>query len=745
MSAQVRAAGLLVYRQLNDTIEYLLLQASYPPFHWTPPKGHVDPGEDEWQAALRETKEEAGIDANKLEIHKDFEHVMYYDTKEGHKSVTYWLARFLDSKDVALSHEHQNMKWSPLQESIALSKFKEMETMLRSAEEYLTKKQVSIALSFRSLSFGPAAKCPWPWLEIAQIRTRDAVFVFPSSRCVSIHPEMPNLAKRRKQTKPEKFPSTPDAQESHTQLLKKDTLFGPFSIHEVEAKSPEEPILDVYDSQGCIHRFLISDNSASPLLQVQSVPDYSRVNSLLIRKDPETCYLLTLDTIDGFSNLVVLLVASVADLKNMKEDIKSDSVATTEVDENRERPTKKEVKKFCCVMCQEWFSTSEDLVEHVNYSCTQPPSAIMSVTTKSQSNFLPSLVDMEKESPPVEDPKSEDTQKNGSKSLPKVDTSKISLDLSAKLSAPILLPVAVHDEDSIKVLGPPQFVIPVVVGKNSNVVHPNLLVHPQLCKNINLPERIQMDNGLPNFFLNLTTECPMNSSTNQPQNPPISMKRKSDEPAPLDLSTKIPKTVPFTLNPSKLDLMSNLPKVVTNPSLLQLSSLLSGQIPTTSILPPPVPVLVNQDENSRKFKCACGIEFAKEDTFTGHKNFYCRFRPQANEEANKQSSIKVPEACPHCDFQPSSTSQLNQHVRQQHSVVKCYSCRLCGYRGYSLRGIRCHLKDHINTKGNVGAELEAIFNTFFNEITTNSKPFCYDQCNQSSPSPELSTDRNCDS
>lgn len=92
---------------------------------------------------MRETKEEANIDADKLEIHKDFQHVMYYNTNEGHKSVTYWLAKFLDSKEVALSHEHQNMKWSPLEESIALSKFKEMETMLRSAEEYLKKKQAS--------------------------------------------------------------------------------------------------------------------------------------------------------------------------------------------------------------------------------------------------------------------------------------------------------------------------------------------------------------------------------------------------------------------------------------------------------------------------------------------------------------------------------------------------------------------------------------------------------------------------
>lgn len=37
-----RAAGFLIFRQLNDQIEYLLLKASYGSRHWTPPKGLFD-------------------------------------------------------------------------------------------------------------------------------------------------------------------------------------------------------------------------------------------------------------------------------------------------------------------------------------------------------------------------------------------------------------------------------------------------------------------------------------------------------------------------------------------------------------------------------------------------------------------------------------------------------------------------------------------------------------------------------
>lgn len=142
----VRAAGMLVYRISNNTIEYLLLQASYPPFHWTPPKGHLDPGEDELTAALRETKEEAGIDKDKLEVHKDFDIVLQYQVKQSSrysqevtkdKTVKYWLAKLNDSNAVKLSEEHKAMKWAPLEEAIKISKFPEMERLFRSAEKYL--------------------------------------------------------------------------------------------------------------------------------------------------------------------------------------------------------------------------------------------------------------------------------------------------------------------------------------------------------------------------------------------------------------------------------------------------------------------------------------------------------------------------------------------------------------------------------------------------------------------------------
>jgi 8-oxo-dGTP diphosphatase len=54
-----RAAGAVVYRVHNNTPEILLILDQYQ--RWTLPKGHLDPGETEEQAAVREVLEETSV------------------------------------------------------------------------------------------------------------------------------------------------------------------------------------------------------------------------------------------------------------------------------------------------------------------------------------------------------------------------------------------------------------------------------------------------------------------------------------------------------------------------------------------------------------------------------------------------------------------------------------------------------------------------------------------------------------
>lgn len=134
-----RAAGFIIYRRMDDTIQYLLLQASNQNHHWTPPKGHVDPGEDDLTTAFRETVEESAIKKEDLEVHQDITDQLHYQAWGKEKVVTYWLARLI-RPDVAvtLSHEHQDYKWLGITEAIELAGFKDMQNTLQKFHKALT-------------------------------------------------------------------------------------------------------------------------------------------------------------------------------------------------------------------------------------------------------------------------------------------------------------------------------------------------------------------------------------------------------------------------------------------------------------------------------------------------------------------------------------------------------------------------------------------------------------------------------
>ncbi|XP_010879145.2 bis(5'-nucleosyl)-tetraphosphatase [asymmetrical] [Esox lucius] len=143
----LRACGFLVFRRLAQptspgVIEYLLLQTSYGQHHWTPPKGHVDPGEDDLTTALRETQEEAGLGAEHLQVLDGFLQELHYTVKGRPKDVLYWLAELRDPKtEVTLSAEHQDYRWARLEEACSLAQYKDLQDTLRAAQRHLDSQQ----------------------------------------------------------------------------------------------------------------------------------------------------------------------------------------------------------------------------------------------------------------------------------------------------------------------------------------------------------------------------------------------------------------------------------------------------------------------------------------------------------------------------------------------------------------------------------------------------------------------------
>lgn len=135
-----RACGFVIFRRVRGVIEYLLMQTSYGEHHWTPPKGHVDPGESDMETALRETKEEAGLSATDLKIYEDAKHELNYPVKGKPKVVIYWLAELLNpDRSIRMSDEHQAYKWLPLEKACAIARYQEMQDTLKYFNDYIIK------------------------------------------------------------------------------------------------------------------------------------------------------------------------------------------------------------------------------------------------------------------------------------------------------------------------------------------------------------------------------------------------------------------------------------------------------------------------------------------------------------------------------------------------------------------------------------------------------------------------------
>lgn len=122
-----KSAGIIVY-VMEDEPKFLYLKNNA---NWGWPKGGVDKGETDKQAAIRETFEETGIRIKT--VHPKFKEVTSFNvkwdwennrpfTKLKKKQVTYYLAE-APSKTVKLSFEHSAYKWLSYTEAMSADVF----------------------------------------------------------------------------------------------------------------------------------------------------------------------------------------------------------------------------------------------------------------------------------------------------------------------------------------------------------------------------------------------------------------------------------------------------------------------------------------------------------------------------------------------------------------------------------------------------------------------------------------------
>lgn len=102
-----KIAGMIIFHR--QPTEILVLKKFNG--KWDLPKGHLDPGETFYEAAVRETWEETGLRPEDLEIHP-----FTYVTLPSKKLVRFYLA-FTKKKEITLT-EHKKAYWFSVKKTV---------------------------------------------------------------------------------------------------------------------------------------------------------------------------------------------------------------------------------------------------------------------------------------------------------------------------------------------------------------------------------------------------------------------------------------------------------------------------------------------------------------------------------------------------------------------------------------------------------------------------------------------------
>ena len=134
------SAGGVAFRGAHEGNEVALIRTTKEG-RWQLPKGHIDPGETAEQAAIREVREEAGIEC---EIVSAIENVDYWyvdrwgsEPVRTHKYVHFFLMKFIKGSTDDHDNEVFEARWFEINEAIAKLSFPAEKAIVRKASEIL--------------------------------------------------------------------------------------------------------------------------------------------------------------------------------------------------------------------------------------------------------------------------------------------------------------------------------------------------------------------------------------------------------------------------------------------------------------------------------------------------------------------------------------------------------------------------------------------------------------------------------
>jgi 8-oxo-dGTP pyrophosphatase MutT (NUDIX family) len=129
-----KSCGAVILSKTGGDFKVLLIQHRNGG-HWSFPKGHVEKDENEVDTALREIKEETGIDAV---IDTGFRHVTTYSPDQDiMKDVVYFIAKPKDEKLLLQAEEVRNAGWYSFDKASQIITFENDKKLFESAVDYI--------------------------------------------------------------------------------------------------------------------------------------------------------------------------------------------------------------------------------------------------------------------------------------------------------------------------------------------------------------------------------------------------------------------------------------------------------------------------------------------------------------------------------------------------------------------------------------------------------------------------------
>lgn len=136
---QVSAGGVAFRRE--DSEPQIAIICMKPKLRWQLPKGIVDPGESPEVTAVREVREEAGVETERLALIETIEY-WYRSLRNGqpvryHKFVHFYLLEYRSGDVADHDHEVEEARWVSFDEALDMLEFKSEREVVEKARNMI--------------------------------------------------------------------------------------------------------------------------------------------------------------------------------------------------------------------------------------------------------------------------------------------------------------------------------------------------------------------------------------------------------------------------------------------------------------------------------------------------------------------------------------------------------------------------------------------------------------------------------